>query len=147
MPGPYLLDVNVLIALFDDAHVHHAAAHEWFLKAKALGWRTCPLTENGVLRILSHPGYPNQPLPISEISARLEEFKAATSEHGFWNDDFSASTWLSDKKLAVGSANLTDAYLLKLAENHRGSLATFDRRLKPALIQATGDALVEQVPG
>ena len=64
MPRPLLLDVNVLIALFDSAHLHHEAAHVWFAGNSARGWRTCPITENGFLRILSHPGYPNGSLPI-----------------------------------------------------------------------------------
>lgn len=55
MSHPFLLDVNVLIALFDSAHIHHVQAHEWFSKNAFQGWVTCPVTENGLLRILSHP--------------------------------------------------------------------------------------------
>ena len=43
----FLLDVNVLIALVDPAHVQHDAAHDWFGQLGYLAWATCPLTENG----------------------------------------------------------------------------------------------------
>lgn len=50
-----LLDVNVLVALFDPDHVHHEAAQAWFSANRLHGWATCPLTENRLVRILSHP--------------------------------------------------------------------------------------------
>ena len=57
----YLLDVNVLIALVDPAHVQHDAAHEWFARQGHKAWATCPLTENGLVRIVGHPRYPSSP--------------------------------------------------------------------------------------
>lgn len=53
-----LADVNVLLALIDPVHVHHEGASQWFVDASARGWATCPLTENGFVRILSNPSYP-----------------------------------------------------------------------------------------
>jgi predicted nucleic acid-binding protein len=47
-----LFDVNVLIALFDPAHVHHESAHAWWKANQSSGWATCPLTENGFVRVL-----------------------------------------------------------------------------------------------
>jgi predicted nucleic acid-binding protein len=38
-----LLDVNVLIALLDGAHVHHVAATGWLHANVANGWASCPL--------------------------------------------------------------------------------------------------------
>ena len=143
---PCLLDVNVLVALFDQAHVHHAAAHGWFSKSVAAGWSTCPITENGVLRILSHPAYPNTPMPIVDLSERLEEFKRATGTHVFWSDDYSLSEWLSARKLPVGSAQSTDAYLLKLCQKKKGNLATFDQRIRPSLIGERVRSLIEYLP-
>ncbi len=52
-----LLDVNVLIALFDQDHVFHDRAHLWLEANAAAGIATCPLTENGVVRVISHPKY------------------------------------------------------------------------------------------
>ena len=59
-----LLDVNVLIALLDEDHVHHGRARAWLVDRHAAGWASCPLTQNGCIRIMSQPGYPN-PLPTS----------------------------------------------------------------------------------
>jgi predicted nucleic acid-binding protein len=81
MGRPILLDVDV--ALFDSAHVHHTVAHQWFASNLNEEWRTCPLTENAFLRILSHPSYPNGPVPILDLAKRLEEFKSTSSLHGF----------------------------------------------------------------
>jgi predicted nucleic acid-binding protein len=52
-----LLDVNVLVALFDPDHVHHEVAHDWFADNGPRGWATCPLTESGFVRVVSNPSY------------------------------------------------------------------------------------------
>ncbi|MFZ4779218.1 MAG: TA system VapC family ribonuclease toxin [Terrimicrobiaceae bacterium] len=143
---PYLLDVNVLVALFDEAHIHHVAAHAWFPQTGATGWSTCPITENGVLRILSHPAYPNTPLPMSDLAGRLEEFKTASEKHAFWSDDYSLSEWLAARKVPLGSAQSTDAYLLKLCQRKQGTLATFDHRIRPSLIGENSPSLIQYIP-
>jgi toxin-antitoxin system PIN domain toxin len=142
----YLLDVNTLVALFDEAHIHHIAAHEWFAEKGADGWATCPITENGLLRILSHPAYLNSPLPMADLAERLEEFKKASGKHRFWSNDYSLSEWLSREKLKIGSAHSTDAYLLNLCKRNKGWLATFDRRIKPSLIGEKTDVCLEYIP-
>ena len=76
-----LLDVNALVALFDEAHVHHEAAHAWFQDRRSDMWVTCPITENGLLRILSHPAYPNSPAPMTDIAERLEAFKSGSGNY------------------------------------------------------------------
>lgn len=38
----FLLDVNVLIALVDQDHVHHELAENFFSGNARLGWATCP---------------------------------------------------------------------------------------------------------
>lgn len=142
----YLLDVNALVALFDEAHIHHEAAHDWFSAKAGRGWMTCPITENGLLRILSHPAYPNSALPMSDVADRLEEFKKAAPGYGFWNNDYSFSQWLAGGKLPIGSNHSTDAYLLQLCKRKNGALATFDRRIKPLLIGSSEDRLLEYIP-
>ena len=72
----YLLDVNVLIALIDPAHVQHDAAHHWFAETGSASWATCPLTENGLLRIVGHPRYPNAPGTPAMIAAILQALRA-----------------------------------------------------------------------
>jgi hypothetical protein len=124
---PALLDVNFLIALFDPEHVHHEPAHSWFGGHRSSGWATCPLTENGVVRILSNPAYSASVEPPAEIARRLASFRKSGG-HVFWPDDVS----LCDPELfnlAVGHRHLTDVYLLGLAVRHGGRLATFDRSI------------------
>ena len=146
MFAPYLLDVNVLVALFDQAHIHHASAHAWFATNGERAWSSCPITENGFLRILSHPGYPNVPTPITDLAERLEEFKGATKKYQFWNDDYSTSEWIVAKRPLVGSTQSTDAYLLNLCHRKKGILATFDQRIGPSLIGENSMTMIEHIP-
>jgi toxin-antitoxin system PIN domain toxin len=124
---PALLDVNVLIALFDPDHAQHDAAHAWFGRQRVAGWATCPLTENAVVRILSNPAYGASPTSTLELARRLAAFRDS-GHHTFWPDDVS----LSDARvfdLVVGHRQITDVYLLALAVAHDGVLATFDRSI------------------
>ena len=56
--GPALLDINVLIALLDQGHLLHRPATPWLEGQLEHGWATCPITENGVVRIMAQPAYP-----------------------------------------------------------------------------------------
>ena len=125
----FLLDVNVLIALIDPAHVLHERAHGWFAAKGHKAWATCPMTENGVLRIVGHPRYPNCPGPPAVVAELLVSFRKLPG-HGFWADDLS----LLDRERVnaariLDSAHVTDIYLLALADAHKGQLATFDRSI------------------
>lgn len=55
-----LLDVNFLIALLDSDHVRHAHAASWLRANGKLGWASCPITQNGCVRIMSLPSYPTR---------------------------------------------------------------------------------------
>lgn len=125
----YLLDVNVLIALIDSSHVHHDPAHDWFARLGHLAWATCPLTENGLLRIVGHPRYPNAHGTPAAVSASLAALRALPG-HVFWADDISLmdATWVDAHRL-LSPGQVTDSYLLALARAHQGQLASFDRRL------------------
>ncbi len=125
----FLLDVNVLIALADPAHVQHDPAHEWFRKAGAKAFATCPITENGLLRIVGHPRYPNSPGNPSEVAAILLGIRKLPG-HVFWSDDVSLmDPRLVETKSLLSASQITDSYLLALAQAHEGRLATFDRKL------------------
>jgi len=120
-----LLDVNVLIALLDADHSLHARATQWLGSHAESGWASCPITENGCVRIMSHPGYPNA-LPVSAVMERLAE-DGASNLHEFWPDDLS----LLDREVAHatlihGPRQITDVYLLALAVRHGGTFVTFD---------------------
>ena len=123
-----LLDVNVIIALLDPDHAFHERAHAWWAANRNRGWASCPLTENGVVRIMSHPGYSQKTrFAPGDLIDRLRQF-AAQSDHEFWPDQVS----LRDEKVFVAdrihtSRQLTDLYLLALAVAHQGRLVTFDQ--------------------
>jgi len=132
-----LLDVNVLIALLDAGHVHHAAAGRWLdshlADGPAAGWASCPLTQNGCLRILSNRAYP-RPQPVAAVAARLAE-AAATPHHAFWPDGLSVlepARFAHDRWL--DSRQITDAYLLALAVHRGGVFVTLDHGIDISLV-------------
>ena len=120
-----LLDVNVLIALLDADHASHGTALAWFAEHGKAGWASCPITQNGCVRIMSHPAYPNAP-SVAQVTDRL---RAATRHpaHEFWADDRSLlDERLVDTTRVHGPRQLTDVYLLALAVHHNGRMVTFD---------------------
>ncbi len=120
-----LLDVNVLIALLDADHSLHARATQWFAGHARSGWASCPITQNGCIRIMSHPGYPNA-LSVRAVMERLTEASASTF-HEFWPDDVSLlDPKVADSARIHGPRQLTDLYLLALAVRHDGQFITFD---------------------
>jgi toxin-antitoxin system PIN domain toxin len=135
----YLLDVNVLLALSDPQHVHHTAAHRWFAAVGRFAWATCPITENGFVRIASHPSYPNRPGDAAVVLAILREMCAVES-HRFWSADTSIRDMLKPGAVLT-HAQVTDIFLLSLAVRHGGKLATFDQHIPAAAVEGGADAL------
>jgi toxin-antitoxin system PIN domain toxin len=128
-----LLDVNVLIALLDSDHVHHASAGRWLEHNLKAGWASCPITQNGCIRIMSQPGYTNS-LPAAEVAERLAE-AASTDHHLFWPDNVSLlDSKLIDRARLLGPRQVTDAYLLALAVRNKGRLVTFGRSVSLAAV-------------
>ncbi|MDQ8205638.1 TA system VapC family ribonuclease toxin [Pelagicoccus sp. SDUM812003] len=124
----YLLDVNVLLALFDPTHLHHEQCHDWVSRQGSFAWASCPLTENGFARVISNPKYPNIETTPQEALSSLNQF-AQSSNHSFWPDSISLRKHDVTK---FGPKQLTDTYLVQLASKNDGKLATLDRRLKRA---------------
>lgn len=121
-----LLDVNVLIALLDADHSLHASATQWFASNAKEGWASCPITQNGCVRVMSNAAYPN-PLPVSAVVERLAA-AASHDLHESWPDDVSLlDPGAVDPARIHGPRQLTDIYLLALASAHRGRLVTFDK--------------------
>ncbi len=128
-----LLDVNVLIALMDAEHLHHEQARRWLRENIRDGWATCPITQNGCLRIMAQPGYSN-PLPASQVAERLRE-ATETVHHQFWADDISLlQPGIADWRQVIGARQLTDVYLLALAVERGGRFVTFDTRIAVAVV-------------
>ncbi len=121
-----LLDVNVLIALLDAGHMHHLRAREWLSSNIDAGWASCPITQNGCIRIMSQPAYPGALRP-AEVAGRLRA-AVETPHHRFWPGNVSLLThnalrWNS----ILGARQITDAFLLLLAVRNGGRFVTFDR--------------------
>ena len=135
----YLLDVNVLIALCDPNHVHHARGRSWFMSSHCDAWATCPITENGLVRILGQPGYPDFAGGPDDARQVLNALTRAPG-HQFWPD----AVTLRDEAAFTGlrsSTLVTDLYLLELAVHYRGRLATFDARIDPSMVSGGARAL------
>ena len=139
----YLLDVNLLLALSDPVHEHHKVAHGWFAAYGCQAWATCPITENGFVRIASHLKYPNRPGDSSVVLAILRRFCAAEGHH-FWAGDVSLRELLEPGRV-VTPAQVTDLYLLGLAVHREGKLATLDQRIPAAAVRGGAQAL-ERIP-
>ncbi len=126
--------MNLLIALLDAGHVHHAAAGSWLAGNIEQGWASCPLTQNGCLRIMSTDAYPRAQ-PVAVVAERLRE-AASTNFHEFWPDGisvldparFEQGRWLTSRQI-------TAAYLLALAVHHGGVFVTLDRGVDPGLVR------------
>ena len=122
----YLLDVNVLVAILDEDHVHHEAATRWF-DTSGLQWAICPFTEAGLLRYMTRPKTGD--MSMEEVTAMLAQLK---QEPGYHYQPISAD-WLALSgpffKRLFGHNQVTDAYLLGLAIQEGLVLATFDRAM------------------
>jgi toxin-antitoxin system PIN domain toxin len=118
-----LLDVNALVALAWDSHIHHAQIRSWFAAHSKRGWATCPVTESGFVRVSSNPKV--LPSPISPDAARgvLASLRALPG-HRFLVDDVSLTD--ADVPALAGYRQVTDAHLLTLARRNQVRVVTFD---------------------
>ena len=134
-----LLDVNVLIALLDENHTHHPAVSGWFAEHIEDGWASCPITQNGCVRIVSQPKYPNA-LGVAEAVSRLRA-AVSTPWHRFIADDISLlDEVVVDHRELLGPRQLTDVYLLALAVAHDVRLVTLDKSVSLAAVRGAREA-------
>lgn len=124
-----LLDVNVWVALFDDAHIFSAQAND-FINDPNTSIATCPLVENGVIRVMNVPGYGKRgAVGIQRVRDQLRTACLAL-DHQFWPDDVSLR---DDDRIDLARVHahnqITDLYLLALAVKHDGRLVTFDQAI------------------
>jgi hypothetical protein len=139
-----LLDINVIIALLDSDHDFHHRAHLWWQDHRHDGWASCPLTENGVVRIMSHPAYnPQRSLTPDTVAEILRTFTEGT-DHEFWPDSVSLldSSVINTRKV-LGPRQITEIYLLALARARGGRLVTFDESINLAAVpRASAESLM-----
>lgn len=123
-----LLDVNVLISLIDEQHINHRRAQTWLLDSPEVQWLSCPITQNGVVRIVSSPSYSTK-WSMRHVQRSLRLLMEAT-DHQFVADDISL---LDDRHIQldrlVSPKQITDTYLLALAARHGATFATLDARI------------------
>ena len=134
-----LLHINVVIALLDSDHDFHHRAHEWWREHRGEGWASCPLTENGVVRIMSNPAYnPRRSLAPTTVAELLRTFAGRTN-HEFWPDTVSfLDSAVMDTKKVLGPRQITDLYLLALAASRGGRLVTFDDSIHREAVRTAG---------
>ena len=140
-----LLDVNVLVSLFDPEHVHHETAHAWFAGALQTGWATCAITENGFVRVVSNPRYPGSRTTATDAAMRLGELCRGVGHH-FWADAVTIRDETRfDYRQLGGHRRVTDLWLLALAVEKGGCLATFDRRIPIAGVTGARSAHLQVI--
>ena len=129
-----LLDVNALIAVVQPDHVHHRVVREWWSKNRSTGWASCPLTQNGFVRILSQPKNPAALTAGGAIGLLRRAIVA--EDHAFWADDISlADPEVFDHGRILGPNQITDVYLLALAMKHGGRLVTLDQSIPASAVR------------
>lgn len=141
MKNLFLPDINTILALLDQRHIHHQDAHRWLGRNSSAGFLICPHVENGVIRIASQPRYPNCFGTAGAVRAALIQFVAEMGMERCRND----ASLLDDKIMLNGSlltpSGVADIYLLAVAATNGAKLATFDRRIQPGAIQGGKEAL------
>jgi toxin-antitoxin system PIN domain toxin len=146
--------VNLLLALLTAGHLHHDLAHDWFADQRALGWATCPLTENGFVRIMGQRPRSVAFRPADSLAV-LRTF-TGSGGHEFWPDTVTLrDERVFDAGMIMGPKQVTDVYLLGLATLNDGALATFDqsiplravRHATKANLQVISAAPMESTPG
>lgn len=133
----FLLDINILIALADPDHEHHGIASNFFRDNHRGGWATCPITENGFVRIVSHPKY-LKGFTSPELARDALRHLCSHAGHRFWPDDISMRGFETLPKCK----HLTDQYLLSLAVHRNGKLATLDERIDCSVVPGGSGAYI-----
>jgi len=128
-----LLDVNVLIALLWPPHEAHARAQRWFAQNARHGWATCAMTQAGFVRIVSNPIFSRRAVSprdaLDVLSGSLQH-----PAHHFWTEDIGVTEAFAHfGRRLLGHQQITDAYLLGLAIQKKGRLATLDAGLSSLL--------------
>lgn len=128
-----LLDVNVLLALSWDQHIHHQAAHSLF--AELDGWSTCPVTETGLLRLLLTEQVVGRKVSGGEALGQLDAMRRVPG-WSFLEDSTSLAAPIIDTRVLMGRRQVTDLHLVNLAAANESRLATFDAALRDSLVPA-----------
>jgi toxin-antitoxin system PIN domain toxin len=123
----FLLDVNVLVALFDSTHSHHRVVARWF-SLPGLQWGICAFTEAGFLRITTNVYAGGRTL---EQATNIVKSFSNDPNFTYWpmRTDWPTVAEFFQGRL-FGHQQITDAYLLGMAIKEKGVLVTLDKALK-----------------
>ncbi|MFZ4681392.1 MAG: TA system VapC family ribonuclease toxin [Terrimicrobiaceae bacterium] len=142
----WLLDINVLIARVDPGHEFHDPVSRWLRQNREAPIVTCPLTENGFLRIYGNPNYPGGPGSPEAARHDLRAIRGLPT-HQFLPDTLSLGDTVHFPSLRdVKPKDLTDLYLLALAAANGLRFATFDEEIPAGLVPG-GPAALEVIAG
>jgi uncharacterized protein len=132
----HLPDISVLVALHDSTHHGHAVTDQWFASEGRFGWATCPLTQNGFVRVASQPSVPNMLATTQQAMKYLcDLIQDNRNVHHFWADTVSLfDTSLFSMNATLGRKQITDIYLLGLCQQNGGTFVTLDTRITTASI-------------
>lgn len=125
----------MLLALFDPEHIHHVRALAWWSANRADGWASCPLTQNGFVRVISGVRYPRPRRVVDAMT--LISAQTAEPGHVFWSDNIAiVDNEFFDRSRILGPKQITDAYLLGLAVKNGGRLVTLDRGVSTRTVRS-----------
>ncbi len=141
----FLPDVNVLVALLDRSHAQHASVLAWFTSAENSKWATCTLTENGLVRVLASPAYTSVTDTVAGVTYNLQRLKE-DPRHTFWEMSVPLTdASVFDTARVPSPRQLTDVYLLGLAQANRGTLVTCDAKLTARAIHGAREDLIRRL--
>lgn len=125
-----LPDVNVLLALVWPKHEAHQAAHAWFARAGQTSWATNPITQLGLVRLLTNPAV-TQGAVNAAVAVGMMQQLTQHAAHQFWPLDKPVAAELEPMCARVrGHQQWTDALLLQQAIAHRAVLVSFDKGIQ-----------------
>jgi toxin-antitoxin system PIN domain toxin len=128
---PLLLDVNALLALAWPNHQFHTAVVERLEQRPTPRWATCALTQLGFVRLSSNPKIVQVRKTPAEAVALLADL--THDQQHVYLETLPALPYIAGVfRQLLGHQQVTDAYLLGVAEASDATLLTFDRHVAPA---------------
>lgn len=125
---PLLLDVNALLALAWPNHQFHTAVLARLERQPLARWATCALTQLGFVRLSSNPSV----VEVRKTPSQAVELLADLTrdpQHIYLETLPALPHIASVFRNLLGHQQVTDAYLLGVAEASGATLLTFDQRV------------------
>ena len=127
---PLLLDVNALLALAWPNHQFHTTILARLEQQPVPRWATCAVTQLGFVRLSSNPKIVEVRKTPAEVVGLLADL-TRDEQHVYLETLPPLPHTAGVFRQLLGHQQVTDAYLLGVAEAHDATLLTFDRRVVP----------------